>query len=70
MTHLETCGSGDWIKNLCSSGRSLQGESPEAHAWSGWPGAYCQKCGRDDPQEACLAENCLCACHETEDQPL
>ena len=25
------------------------------HRWSGWPGAYCLKCGSDDPIESALA---------------
>ena len=25
------------------------------HNWSGWPGAYCLKCGAGDPAELCIA---------------
>lgn len=25
------------------------------HQWSGWPGAYCMKCGCDDPMEFAIA---------------
>jgi hypothetical protein len=28
------------------------------HQWSGWPGAYCLKCGAGDPAEECMADNC------------
>lgn len=27
------------------------------HRWSGWPGAYCQKCGREDLMEVAVANN-------------
>ena len=27
------------------------------HQWSGWPGAYCQKCGADDYIELAIAES-------------
>jgi hypothetical protein len=27
--------------------------------WSGWPGAWCQDCGREDPAEICLAGECV-----------
>ena len=33
------------------------------HNWSGWPGAYCLRCGEADPDEDCLAD-CSCECHE------
>jgi hypothetical protein len=26
------------------------------HRWSGWPGAWCLDCGREDPMEVALAE--------------
>jgi len=26
------------------------------HRYSGWPGAYCLGCGREDPAEAAIAE--------------
>lgn len=28
----------------------------KAHHWSGWPGAYCLKCGSEDPSEIALAD--------------
>ena len=48
------------------------------HQWSGWPGAYCMKCGTPDPtEEALCCEGCdlktfpgdtasdkMCAMHE------
>jgi len=27
------------------------------HRWSGWPGAFCLKCGAEDPYEYALAMN-------------
>lgn len=27
------------------------------HWWSGWPGAYCLKCGSEDPMEIAIADN-------------
>lgn len=33
-------------------------ESPsDQHQWSGWPGAYCIKCGIPDQNEACIADH-------------
>ena len=29
----------------------------DIHTWSGWPGAYCLKCGIDDPLEKAIALN-------------
>lgn len=29
---------------------------PGQHWWSGWPGAYCTKCGCEDPMEIALAD--------------
>ena len=26
------------------------------HRWSGWPGAWCLDCGREDPMELALAD--------------
>ena len=32
------------------------------HNWSGWPGAWCLRCGVEDPIEACLtAGGCTCS---------
>lgn len=28
----------------------------EHHHWSGWPGAFCLKCGSEDPYEIALAD--------------
>jgi hypothetical protein len=27
------------------------------HRWYGWPGAFCMKCGCEDPYEIALADN-------------
>jgi hypothetical protein len=27
-----------------------------SHKWSGWPGAYCLRCGSEDPLEIALAD--------------
>ena len=36
------------------------------HRWSGWPGAFCLRCGAEDPREVCLGDNfefaLLCVC--------
>ena len=29
------------------------------HAWSGWPGAYCLRCGVEDPFEILLADGII-----------
>lgn len=29
------------------------------HRWSGWPGAYCLKCGQDDLTELAIADGVL-----------
>lgn len=59
--HSEGC----WQKHKrpCPSNKTLANEAPDEHWWSGWPGAYCMKCGDDDMNEACLA-GCDCKCHE------
>ena len=28
----------------------------DCHHWSGWPGAYCFKCGSEDPMEIAVAD--------------
>jgi hypothetical protein len=28
--------------------------------WSGWPGAWCLDCGREDPHELALADGTMC----------
>lgn len=47
----------------CGAGLVLHGEAITEHWWSGWPGAYCLKCGAEDAMENCLA-GCLCDCHD------
>ena len=32
-------------------------DPPGQHQWSGWPGAYCIKCGVADQNEACIADH-------------
>jgi len=44
--HILNCNVGD-VKN-CSANFSLHEESINNHWWSGWPGAYCLKCGAED----------------------
>lgn len=29
------------------------------HRWSGWPGAWCLDCGRDDPYETAIADDLI-----------
>jgi hypothetical protein len=31
-------------------------EDEDGHRWSGWPGAYCHYCGREDQREIALAD--------------
>lgn len=62
VTHLPDCVVGKARK--CPSPNSLHGEAVGEHWWSGWPGAYCMKCGDWDAQETCFGHECVCACHE------
>jgi hypothetical protein len=32
------------------------GKPADQHHWSGWPGAWCLKCGAEDPWEIALAD--------------
>ena len=66
MAHTKDC----WIPKLetCSSPHYLVIDESltvpvGSHWWSGWPGAYCVKCGSDEPNELCLADGCQCPCH-------
>jgi len=60
--HIDSCEQ----KNIvpCPANKSLHGEKTDQHWWSGWPGAMCLKCGDDDKNELCLADNCKCPCHD------
>jgi hypothetical protein len=60
VTHLPDCAVGN--AKPCPSPVSLQGEAVGEHWWSGWPGAWCMKCGAPDPHEECLTD-CPCPCH-------
>lgn len=44
----------------CPSPLQMFSELVGDHWWSGWPGAYCMKCGAEDPLEICLADGCAC----------
>ena len=35
-----------------------------SHHWSGWPGAYCLKCGAEDPMEIAIGENWYDPCED------
>lgn len=35
---------------------SRPGEFGDGHRWSGWPGAFCLYCGREDQREIALAD--------------
>lgn len=65
MKHLDTCH----VCNAkpCPAPTTLHSESVGEHWWSGWPGAYCMKCGAWDPMEACFADDCRCSCHPFDD---
>jgi hypothetical protein len=51
-------------KRPCPANKSLHDEPLNTHWWSGWPGAYCMKCGDEDMNEICLADLCMCQCHK------
>lgn len=36
----------------------------DTHHWSGWPGAYCLKCGAPDPMEEALADELIAVSDE------
>jgi hypothetical protein len=50
------------FKRECPANKSLHNEPSNQHWWSGWPGAYCMKCGDEDANELCMA-GCKCDCH-------
>ena len=62
IDHIPSCAQLE--KRPCPAKFSLQSEAPEDHWWSGWPGAYCLKCGAEDKNEVCIARGCECPCHE------
>lgn len=37
----------------------MTNEQKKQHNWSGWPGAYCLKCGVEDMEEVAIADNVL-----------
>lgn len=53
----------------CPAQTTLHSERIGEHWWSGWPGAYCMKCDSEDPDELCLADQCVCVCHAFDDAP-
>jgi len=59
--HILTCFQLE--KKSCPTNKSLHGENADEHWWSGWPGAYCLKCGDEDKDELCLG-GCICPCHD------
>ncbi len=60
--HIESCAQLE--TRPCPANQSLHGELKDQHWWSGWPGAHCMKCGDEDKNEVCLADNCKCQCHD------
>lgn len=64
VVHIATCA--QLQKVPCPAGKSLHEEGTTEHWWSGWPGAYCMKCGAEDKDEICLADSCQCPCHKDE----
>ena len=48
----------------CPTNISLFEEPIDKHWWSGWPGAFCLKCGDEDKVELCLGNSCKCGCHK------
>lgn len=61
MVHIDTCAQKEKVP--CSANASLHGEPTDAHWWSGWPGAFCLKCGDEDKDEVCMG-GCACSCHD------
>lgn len=39
-------------------------DKKDMHHWSGWPGAYCLKCGAGDPMEEALADELIAVSDE------
>ena len=62
VKHLPQCWEGK--EKGCRANKSLHGESRKGHWWSGWPGAFCLKCGEEDLMEGCVADSCPCPCHD------
>lgn len=60
--HIKSCAQLE--KRPCPTNRSLHGENHGEHWWSGWPGAYCMKCGDEDKDEICIGSVCKCPCHD------
>jgi hypothetical protein len=57
--HIPTCA--ELNRRPCWNGFIERGSL--LHQWSGWPGAHCLVCFCEDPCEICLADNCMCHCH-------
>ena len=64
ISHLPECAEGAREGEVCTGTISLHGEPETEQWWSGWPGAWCMKCGVDDPEELCTGSGCSCICHE------
>lgn len=60
--HIYTCAQLEKIP--CPANKSLHNEGKDEHWWSGWPGAYCMKCGSEDKNEICIGNACVCHCHD------
>ena len=60
-THSKECSQ---PQKPCTANKTIHGEKSDEHWWSGWPGAFCMKCGDDDKMELCLADVCECHCHD------
>ncbi len=56
LDHIKSCAQREWRYCTVGNGKS--------HRWSGWPGAYCQDCGIEDKNEACIGCVCECPCHD------
>jgi hypothetical protein len=61
VDHVAGCAQTE--KAPCPAGVSLHGEPITEHWWSGWPGAFCLKCGSEDKDEVCIGGGCACPCH-------
>jgi hypothetical protein len=60
--HIDTCSRKNY--QPCPAPNSLRGEPVGEHWWSGFPGAYCLKCGAANVDEECVGSGCECPCHD------
>jgi len=62
IEHIDFCPSKG--ATPCTANYAHHNEPKDHHWWSGWPGAYCIKCGVEDLYEICIGIVCYCPCHD------